>query len=199
MMDKFRPTTTNNIVSLTEDSNHTWIKTGSKKLLKQSCYDDIWDICQRAVAVFDGVVLSGTPGVGKSCFLDFALYKLIKGGKSVLYVHGKSGFAFKYKRDGNVEEISIAVARNRKLATTVDFTLLDPPEGGDPNFWGYKNLNERKFSVTVSPDCNDCQGLRKDASTVDLFMEGLMSIQDVEEMRQACYPNVLQQIVKSRF
>lgn len=198
-MNEFRSTITKNLISLAADSNHTWIQTGSKKLFKQSCYDDIWDICRRAVAVFDGVVLSGTPGVGKSCFLDFALHRLRADNKSVLYVHGKSGYAFIYKSDGNVEKVSITDAISGELAKTVDFILLDPPEGGDPNFWGYKNLYGKKFVLAVSPDRNNCQGLRKDASTVDLYMGGLLSIQDAEEMRLACYPNVPQSIVERRF
>lgn len=198
-MNEFRSTIANNLISLAADSNHTWVQTRSKKLFKQSCYDDIWDICQRAVKVFDGVVLSGTPGVGKSCFLDFALHKLNADNKSVLYVHGKSGHAFIYKSDGNVEKVFIADAISGELANTVDFVLLDPPEGGDPNFWGYRNLHGTKFILAVSPDRNDCQGLRKDASAVDLYMGGLLSIQNAEEMRLACYPSVPQDIVERRF
>ena len=198
-MNEFRSTTANNVINLAADSNHTWIQTGSKMLFKQSCYDDIWDICRRAALVFDGVVLSGTPGVGKSCFLDFALHRLRTDNESVLYVHGKSGYAFIYKSDGNVEQVSIADAISGQLAKTVDFILLDPPEGGDPNFWGYKNLHNTKFILAVSPDRNNCQGLRKDASTVDLYMGALLSIDEVEEMRLACYPNVPQRIVEKRY
>ena len=201
-MSEFRSTITKNLVSLRADNNHNWLQTGSKKLYKQSCYDDIWDICRRALeAAFDGVVISGTPGVGKSCFLDFALHKLRadESNKSVLYVHGKSGFVYHYKKDGTVEELLIADAISGKLATAVDFVLIDPPEGADPNFWGHKNLHGKKFILSVSPDPNNCQGLRKDAHTVDLYMGGLESMQDVESMRSACFSDIPSSVVEERF
>ena len=48
-------------------------------------------------------------------------------------------------------------ATKGKVAKTVDFILLDPPKGGDPIFWGYKNLHRTKFILAVSPDRNNCE------------------------------------------
>jgi hypothetical protein len=142
-MNPFRSTRADNIIPLTADSDHKWIQTASKVLFVPSCYDDIWEICVRRLAVFDGVVISGTPGIGKSCFLDFALHNLLADDihKSVMYVHGKSGSAYVYAADGSVESYSIADVRNNDMATDVDFLLLDPPEGGDPNFFGKDSLH----------------------------------------------------------
>jgi hypothetical protein len=198
-MNPFRSTRDDNIVSLTADSNHKWIQTRSKRLFVPSCYDDIWRLCETNLAVVDGVEVCGTPGVGKSCFLDFALHKLLADEKSVMYVHGKSSKVYFYKSDGNVEEYTVADAINSNLAETVDFVLLDPPEGGDPNFWGNANLHSKKFILAVSPDRNNCRGLRKDASTVVLYMGPVQSIEVAQEMRAACYPAVAEHIVAARF
>jgi hypothetical protein len=55
------------------------------------------------------------------------------------------------------------------------------------------------FILAVSPDRNNCQGLRKDVSAVKLYMAGTKSIQDAQEMRAACYPAVPEHAVASRF
>ena len=48
-MSEFKSTITNNIVSLRADNNnHNWLQTGSYKLFKQSCYDDIWDMAGKS-------------------------------------------------------------------------------------------------------------------------------------------------------
>jgi hypothetical protein len=125
-MNPFRSTRADNTISLTADSDHKWIQTASKVLFVPSCYDDIWVICVRRLAVFDGVVVSGTPGIGKSCFLDFALHNLLADNKSVMYVHGKSGSAYVYAADGSVESYSIAHLNNNDMAEDVDFVLVDP-------------------------------------------------------------------------
>ena len=133
------------------------------------------------LAVLDRVIPLGTPGVGKSCFLDFSLCKLIADNKSVLCAQGKSGHAFLCKSDGNVAEVCMEDAINGQLDKTIDHVLLDPPKGNDPNFWGHENLCGMKFVLAVSTDHNNCQGLWKNASTIDLCMGGLLSIQDTKD------------------
>lgn len=198
-MNPFRSTREENVVSLTADSDHKWIQTKSKRLFVPSCYDDIWQLCETNLSVFDGVEVCGTPGVGKSCFLDFALHNLLADEKSVLYVHGKSEQVYLYRNDGNVEEHSIADAISGKFAQTVDYVLIDPPQGREPNFFGEKHLHGKKFILAVSPDRNNCQSLRRDAATVVLYMGPVQSIEVAQEMRAACYPSVPENVVVARF
>lgn len=171
-MNEFRSTRTGKTITLPADSPHQWIQTKSKVLFVRKCYDEIWAIYLQYVVNsedgVDGIVVSGAPGVGKSCFLDFALHKFREQGKSVLYVWGKGGKGVVFARDGSVETHSVADAIHNELAENVDFVLIDPPEGGDPNFFG--DVKGKKFILAVSPDRNDCQGLRKDYGTLELFM-----------------------------
>jgi hypothetical protein len=206
-MNEFRSTRNGNTISLSADSPERWIQTKSKVLFVPSCYDEIWTICQDEVidgtSSLTGIVISGTPGVGKSCFLDFALHKLlIEQGKPVLYLHGKDGHAYVYTigDDGIVERQrhTIAHVRENDIAAEVDFVLIDPPEGGDPNFFSEGNLMSKKFILAVSPDRNNCQSLRKGRGQLKLYM-GTRTIEELEKMRATCYPTVPARVVVDRF
>lgn len=96
-----------------------------------------------------------------------------------------------------MQEHTVADARNN-MAESVDFVLIDPPEGGDSNFFSKEHLMSKKYILAVSPDRNNCQSLRKAGGHVELFM-GTRSIEELQEMRAACYPVVSEHVVASRF
>ena len=99
----------------------------------------------------DGFVISGTPGVGKSCFLDFCLHNLLRLGKSVCYFYGKTMTAKIIKADGTTETYSIAENFEGALAGQVDFLLIDPPENVNPDFLGGRwGLEGKKFILAGS-------------------------------------------------
>ena len=197
-------------LSIPLDNDHNWIQTRSKTLFVRKCYNEIWDEVQQhynviedgpiaAEGTLDGFFISGTPGVGKSCFLDFCLHNLLRLGKSVCYFYGKTMTARIFKADGTVETYIMADNVEGALAAQVDFLLIDPPENGDPNFLGGRvGLSGKKFILAVSPDRNNCQAIRKETSTVKLYM-GTCSLEEAEEMKVACYPGVTHQRVASRF
>lgn len=182
-----------------------------KTLFVRSCYDDIWNQVQQHYQItmdnpiatedtLDGFIISGTPGVGKSCFLDFCLHNLLKLGKSVCYFYGKTKVAKIYKTDGTVESYSIDKDNvEGALAAQVDFLLIDPPENGDANFLGGRwGLAKKKFILAVPPDRNNCQAIRKETTTMKLYM-GTCSLEEAQEMRVACYPGVPNHRIVLRF
>ena len=184
-------------ISIPKDSDKVWLQTESKVLFVRSCYNDIWgQIDQHYFTggqfvtdrrTVDGFVVSGNPGIGKSCFLDFCLHKLLEMRKSVCYFYGKDNSAIIFKADGTVEEYKIADNHDGAFASEVDFLLIDPPENGDANFLGgRKGLKKKKFILAVSPDRNNCQAIRKDTSTIELYM-GTCSLQESKGMRVTCY------------
>ena len=114
-------------VRLAADNVQYWIQTKSKVLFVPTCYDKMWKICQLVVNQNFSMVVSGTPGIGKACFLDFALHNLLTEGKSVLYLQGKDGKAYVYKTTaaGNlvVQENTVADARDNDITL---YRLIHP-------------------------------------------------------------------------
>eukprot|EP00978_Attheya_sp_CCMP212_P000131 scaffold244_cov38-Attheya_sp.AAC.1 len=202
-MNEFRSTRNGKTITLSADTQYKWIQTRAKVLFVPCCYDEIWTLLQQYTSIdtdrLDGFFISGTPGIGKSCLLDFALHNLRQEGKAVLYLHGKDEKGYVFGTDGSLETYSIAEVINNGLAQGVDFVLIDPPEGGDPNFFGMGNLKGKPFILALSPDRNNCQSLRKDASTLELFMGTIRTIGEAEEMRAACYPTVQAGVLRKRF
>jgi hypothetical protein len=52
---------------------------------KRACYDPIYNLAVGQEGA-EGAFVIGSPGVGKSCFLDYALYRLQEESNSVLYL-----------------------------------------------------------------------------------------------------------------
>jgi RHS (Retrotransposon Hot Spot) family protein len=209
-MNPFRASLTNGckVISISADSDHVWQQTDTKHLFVRSCYNDLWELVAQEcfdhagniITKGDGFIVSGTPGVGKSCFLDFCLYKLLNMKKTVGYVYGKSGTVRIYNTDGTVQKYKVTDNHEGALAMLVDFLLIDPPENGNPNFLGgKKGLSKKKFILAVSPDRNNCQALRKETSKMVVYM-GTCSSEEAEAMRVACYNmRVTKELVASRF
>lgn len=64
-----------------------WPVSGKEEISVRECYETALNHCHTAWnADFQIVFLKGTPGVGKSVFLDYALSSLITDGKKVLLI-----------------------------------------------------------------------------------------------------------------
>jgi hypothetical protein len=152
-----------------------------------------------------GVALSGTPGVGLSCFLDFCLHMLLvelgERYQSVLYIHGKEGFAYIYRYNSPVERISrLEDMKQNEMAQHVDFVLIDPPTTtvyGD-DFLVYSQLQSKKFILAASLDRQNCKALRQEAQSIDLFL-GPTTMEESLQMRRECYPEIPREVVEERF
>lgn len=195
-----------------DDTVNVWMQTKLKTLFVRRCYNEIWNKVElhyfnvsetgevaTAEETLDGFVITGTPGVGKSCFLDFCLHKLLGLGKTVLYFYGKTKLARIYNSNGIIQNYSITDNREGALASEVDFILIDPPEGGDANFLGGEtNLAGKKYILAISPDRNNCQSIRKGTSFCKLYM-GTCPKSEAEEMRLACYNRVTNERLALRY
>lgn len=179
----------------------SWIQTGSRKLFVRACYEPIYDLATAEMqSGAEGVFVIGTPGVGKSCFLDYALHRLREEGKSVLYVYGPLSRAYIYRSDGEVTEFPLQQALEEGLAENVDNVLYDPHENAaQTDMVHRKHFKGRKFIVAISPDEDNCKKLRKDAQEAfDIYM-GATSLEEAEAMRLVCYPHIAQAVLRSRF
>jgi hypothetical protein len=69
----------------------------------RDCYTPLYDLAMAQIWS-DGMCIVGSPGVGKSCFLDYALHRLRELGNSIMYICGKKYHTFIYQADGVVEK-----------------------------------------------------------------------------------------------
>ena len=198
---------TTSTIRLAPDSDERWLQTGSKDLFVRPCYVTLWNLCRE---IFEegghsGVALMGNPGIGKSCFLDFALHMLLRQSgnddqqdPSVLYVHGKKGFAFIYQYDKPMEKMSIHDMKMNDMAKKVDFVLIDPPTVCNNDFLTSHHLHSKKFILAASLNRHNCKALQQEAQPICLYM-GPTSMEESKAMRRECYPNIAEEAVKDRF
>ena len=181
-----------------------WPVSESKTIYVCECYSAIYDLCHQAWnAGCPLVLLRGTPGVGKSLFLDFALSRLVSDGKNVMVVCGPRGSAFLYtsSHDQPPEEISLQEAQINKRAGDVEYVLYDPQE--DPKETQKFSLSffcGKNVLIAVSPDPQNCSKIIKDAKIkAELYM-GPTDLAESEAMGAACYgTSVSAQELQQRF
>ena len=193
------------MVNFSYDGNHllctdeNWIQVDSKKLFVRGCYAPIYDLVVGTEGT-EGAFVMGTPGVGKSCFLDYALYRLHEEGKTVLYLSGPKGKAYIYVSNGSVEEFPLQQALDDRMAENVDFVLYDPHENAqDTNAVHRSHFAGKKFIISISPDEENCKKLRKDVRTAFNVYMGPTSFEEAEAMRTHCYPHIPQEVVTTRY
>ena len=110
-------------------SGHDWPKTIPKRVFVQSCYPELLDVCQTNFdSGIQGIFILGTPGIGKSCFLDYALHRYLQDNKSVLYLRGPLKMAFVLQSSGSVDTYELEDGLRQGLARNVDVILYDPHE-----------------------------------------------------------------------
>jgi hypothetical protein len=186
---------------LISEGQNEWIQTRSTAMYVRPCYPTLWNLCKGAFTHRQqGVAIVGTPGIGKSCFLDYALHRFVQEeGKRVLYLYGSEDQAFIFQRGVATKEGSIAEARSEKWATGVDLVLFDPPEDAAvSNSISRGIMCGKNFIVAMSPDPENCKKLRKDTVPPLLYM-GTLSLQEAEDMRTGCYPDISKELLQARY
>ena len=174
------------------------------------CYESLFGECQSLIdGGIQAIFLKGTPGIGKSCFLDFALSRFLQQGKTVLYAHGRSNRVYKfyapsagggYERSyGVIKSLTeLEMARNND----VDFVLFDPHEdSAKTQDYEQRHFFGKPFLVAVSPDPEKCKALFKTATqSMAILYMGPLSPDEAEEMRSVCFDNsVSRDVVRSRY
>ena len=184
-------------------SGGNWPQTESNRLFVRPCYPALFHECQTLFqAHIQGAFLMGTPGIGKSCFLDYALHCFLQGEgeRSVLYLSGPRNKAFIFRSDGSVEEHELAAALRANMADKVDVVLYDPHETADrTNDVHLSNFRGKPFIVALSPDEKNCKKLRKDTTARARLYMGTFSLQEAEDLRSSCYPHVPQEVLRTRY
>jgi hypothetical protein len=182
-----------------------WPVSRKSSIYIRDCYPKIYGLCREAwdaacEPACELVILQGTPGVGKSLFLDYALSKLLSDNKIVMLLSGPRETVFIYKNYVEPpEEHEIKQARTNKLAAGVDYVLYDPQE--DPTATQYLDMTffcGKKFLIAISPDPDNCSKIIKDAEqNAEVYM-GPTDMDESEAMRKACYANNLSAIELQR-
>jgi hypothetical protein len=187
-----------------------WLTTKKDRLFVRDCYPELFELCQKIFSgeiqrsengEIEGIFIKGTPGVGKSCFLDYALHRYYrKEGKSVLYLRGPGKRAYAFLKDDTVLEMSLAIALEMRVAADVDVVLYDPPEASYlTDDVDSLDLCSKPFIVAVSPDPENCKKLQKDTLIEELFM-GTCSLDEAMKMRELCFSDkVSAKSLKERF
>jgi hypothetical protein len=190
-----------------------WLQTGSNRLFVRPCYHTLFQDCQVAFeGNIQGIFLVGTPGIGKSAFLDFALCRFLQPGgndegdaerereRSVLYLSGPTDQAFVFHSTGVVEEHSIMAALRANIAKNVHVVLYDPHENADrTNDIHLKHFQRKRFIVAMSPDEKNCKKLRKDTRCRATRYMGTFSLSEAEALISSCYPDVSMDLLHNRY
>ena len=174
-----------------------WPVAQEEVIFDRPCYSEIYQRCQTAWQSGCAlVVLKGTPGIGKSFFLDYALSKLllISESKSVMVILGPRGRVRLYKNghSSEPEEIMLAEVIADKRASEVDYVLYDTQENPletqqmDISMFCGKNV-----LIAMSPDPGNCSKILKDAKQKQLLYMGPTSLEEADAMRISCYASAV--------
>lgn len=167
-----------------------WPVSGKEEISVRECYETALNHCHTAWnADFQIVFLKGTPGVGKSVFLDYALSSLITDGKKVLLISGPTNRAMLFVNHTTHPEVTDVMAGlEGKWAEKADYVLIDPPENSAESQKYHKSFLCGKNTVAaVSPDPEKLKKLEKDdKSCVRVYM-GPCSYVEARDMWQSCY------------
>lgn len=183
-------------------STTDFIQTWKKELFVRDCYPKLYEeslrqFKHRKQAVF----IVGTPGIGKSCFLDYLLVKYVSQKQKVLYLSGTQDKAYLFSEHGPVREAGLKAGLNDLKPDEFDVVLFDPHETAtETNVVHRNHLRGKPVFVTMSPDPENCKRLRKDLKddlAIDLYM-GTQPLKEAQKMREACYPELSAETVNKR-
>lgn len=186
-----------------------WPAADSAKLFVNPSYLSLFSECQSLMAGgIQAMFVKGSPGIGKSCFLDYALYRFLKEEKTVLYADCPFDVIYKFyppSRGGGYERTSgvfDSLTRLGMANAEVDVVLFDPHEdSGKTQDYTRKHFFGKFIVVAVSPDPENCKKLVKATghSQALLYM-GTLALEEAELMRNACYTNsVTQELLMKRY
>lgn len=189
---------------LVSTGGNDWLQTGSTRLFVRPCYPALFQECQALFhGSIQGVFLVGTPGIGKSCFLDYALHRFLHDyDQSVLYLVGPRERAYLFRPDGAVVEHNLrnALDNNNIMADEhFDVVLYDPHENVErTNDVHISFFRKKNFIVAMSPDEENCKKLRKDTTARAKLFMGTFSLQEAHDLRSSCYPHLSQELLCNR-
>ena len=138
---------------------------------------------------FQIVFLKGTPGVGKSYFLDYALACLMEDNQKVLLISGPNAKAMLFESHQTPPQVSnVLTGLKEKWADKADYVLIDPPENAAKSQeYHHSFLCGKNTVAAVSPDPEILKKLEKDdESTVWIYL-GPRSSEEARDMWQCCY------------
>lgn len=190
-------------------SKNVFLQTGKDRLFVRDCYEPLFaeGLRQFEENKIQTAFIVGTPGVGKSCFLDYLLVKYTSKGSTVLYLSGPRNEAYLF-RDGQVfvsdlEKLTVNLRELEHRSIDFDVVLFDPHETpAATNILHKDHLYGKPAFVSISPDKHNCQKLRKDLQTeglyVDLYM-GTVPLNEAQKMREQCFPQASSRAVEERY
>jgi hypothetical protein len=177
-----------------ESAGRKWIQTNSFRLFVRPCYEELFHECETLhTNTIQGVLVLGTPGIGKSCFLDYALHRLLLTNKSVLYLDGPRDDAFIFSPDGKVYKYTMQEAVRQRMSANVDVVLYDPHETAEKtNDVPLSKLEDKPFIVAMASDKDCCSKLRKDTRAKAHRYVGTLSLQEAQNIHKcpgdaSCY------------
>mmetsp|Transcript_18652 Transcript_18652/g.43451 ORF Transcript_18652/g.43451 Transcript_18652/m.43451 type:complete len:471 (+) Transcript_18652:84-1496(+) len=193
------------VLSVPADSIwNKWPVSQRRVIYDRPCYAQLYQRCQTAWESGCAlVVVKGTPGIGKSFFLDYVLSKLLLlASKSVMVILGPRGQVHLYKNGHSSapEEITLTDATTHNRAREVDHVLYDPQENAlqtqemDISMFCGKNV-----LIAMSPDPGNCSKILKDATQEQQLYMGPTSFEEAEDMRASCYPEVPADLLQTRY
>ena len=180
-------TVTDHILQLPDGVSFLGDENLGNKLLIRQCYRDLQEI------IFDGakigtlkkIVVTGTPGIGKSVFNFYLLYLLRLQGKTVLFNLKDIWYRFS---DEGAERVGNP--KNYFLDENGWF-LCDPENKPTGSFRGIT-------VVTVSPEEERTKEFLKMADSIKLFMSP-WSLEELKMCRKLQYPEVSEKEVEVAF
>ena len=174
------------------------------------CYRDLFELCDSEwTQGTQGVFLTGAPGVGKSCFLDYVLHRCLYDDDkkhNVLYLDGNDWRALLFQQNMSgitVVEHCLYDLREKRVripSDAFDVVCFDAHESAEhTNDVHISLLQGKKFIVAMLPQREHCKRLRKDTrSQVSVFM-GALSMDEAKAMRASCYAGVPQDVLQARY
>jgi hypothetical protein len=160
-----------------------WMSFPSNILFVRSFYEDFYDNHIGKYKEDYGLVVLGTPGIGKSAFGSYCVYRGLKDGKTVVY-QTMDGAMRVYTSD------SVTWVDH----TTNVFGLLDEPDTLYVVDYG-PPLHASCLTVLVAPLMRDkWKGFAKRDGT-DIRYFGVYSVEEMHLLRKYCFPKVPEEIM----
>ena len=168
---------------------NTFLVSSKEIIFVRPCYVDLFDMCRTAWTGMHSVFSKGTPGVGKSYFLDYAMDRLLLAKAKVLLLSGPMKLAsLCCGYDKPIQEGTLDVALGDKWADQADYVLFDPHENPDESEKLAPNIFcGKQFLIAMSPDPKNCSKIVKDVEESETVFMGPTTIEESEKMRVCCY------------
>ena len=186
-----RAVVTNNTLELANGTFFLDERSLGSKLFIRPCYKDLSEIILGVAGndTFWNIVVTGTPGVGKSVFGFYLLYLLRCEGKTVVYERKDEWYRFS---DEGAEKGSRDDFRRAGYLKDPDSWYMCDPQ--DRPFEGFQGITV----VLVSPKTFRVKEFLKQAKCVRYFM-GVWSLSELLECQRAIFPGVPSEDVEGAF